>query len=398
MKKLAFLLMLLILVGEGRAQEEFVPPPARKIARVPFRLLSGGIVILKATINNHPDSLHFILDTGSGGISLDSATHHKLNLPLTPSERTIRGLGGIKKVSFANNNKLHLPGLSVDNLNFHINDYDLLTSVYGIKIDGIIGYSVLSRYVVNINYDSSWMDFHTPGIFRYPKGGFMYRPLITSLPIMQVRVKDEHSILARYYFDTGAGLCMLFSKEFTDDSMFISRKRPRVLTQGEGLGGKINMELTAVKEVKLGPYKFKNVPAYVFDDEYNVTSYPFLGGLLGNDLLRRFNVILNYPRREFYLTPNTHFREAFDYSYTGLGIYYIDEKIEVVDVLPGSPGEKAGFRPGDYILGVGNVINKDILTYKTMLQQTNSRIRVIVMRDGNVLELYIKPRNILRRR
>ena len=158
------------------------------------------------------------------------------------------------------------------------------------------------------------------------------------------------------------------------------------------------MELTAVKEVKLGPYKFKNVPAYVFDDEYNVTSYPFLGGLLGNDLLRRFNVILNYPRREFYLTPNTHFREAFDYSYTGLGIYYIEETIEVVDVLPGSPGEKAGFRPGDYIIGVGNVINKDILTYKTMLQQTNARIRVIVMRQGNVVELYIKPRNILRRR
>ena len=57
------------------------------------------------------------------------------------------------------------------------------------------------------------------------------------------------------------------------------------------------MHVTVIKEVKLGPYRFRSVPTYVFDDVYNVTSYPHLCGLVGNDILRRFNTILNYDKR-----------------------------------------------------------------------------------------------------
>ena len=97
----------------------------------------------------------------------------------------------------------------------------------------------------------------------------------------------------------GAGVCMMLSKDFVEDSAFIDKKRKFWAKEGEGLGGKIDMELTVIKELKLGPYRFRNVPIYIFDDEYNVTSYPYLGGLIGNDILRRFNVILNYAQKRY---------------------------------------------------------------------------------------------------
>jgi hypothetical protein len=67
-----------------------------------------------------------------------------------------------------------------------------------------------------------------------------------------------------------------------------------------------------------------------------------VGGLLGNDLLRRFNLIVNYPQREIHLMPNTHFPEPFDYAYTGMATYYLDGNIVVEDIVPGSPADKAG--------------------------------------------------------
>lgn len=398
MKKLALLFVTLLMAIQLRAQEEPMNPPPGFVTRIPFRLVTGGIVLLKATLNDIPDSLNFILDTGSGGISLDSAKCSQFNIPLIPSGKTIRGLGGERKVDFAMNNQLNLPGLTVDSLNFHINNYDLLTSVYGIPIDGIVGYSVLSRYSLFINYDSLYIDFYRPGEFRYPKGGFFLRPIINNLPVVHARIEDRHDILTRYYFDTGAGLCLLLTEAFVKDSNIISPRRKPVHTQGEGLGGKIEMRLTVVRNFKVGPYKFRNIPTFIFDDTYNVTSYPSLGGLIGNDLLRRFNVYLNYARREFYLIPNNHFNDRFDYSYTGLGIYFINGKVVVTDVVKGSPAEKAGFRPGDIIYGVGNSLNADILTYKSLLQDTHSRIPVIVMRDGEVHALRIKPRSILKRK
>jgi hypothetical protein len=240
------------------------------------------------------------------------------------------------------------------------------------------------------------MEVHTPGEMRYPRGGHILRPMLTSIPILSTKFKDREHFLNRFYFDTGAGLSFLLSEDFLRDSAVLGKKKkPPLVTQAEGLGGKMSMRLTTVKELRLGPYKFRNVPTFLFDDEYNVTSYPFLGGLIGNDLLRRFNVILNYRKREIHITPNRAFKEPFDYAYSGLGVYYVDGKVVVEDVVEGSPGAEAGFKQGDVILGVGNNYSNNILVYKALMQNLGDKIRFVIMRNNQPEVLYLKPISIL---
>lgn len=378
-----------------QAQEEFVQPAAKLLTSFSFRQFSGGVILIKATLNNSQDSLNFILDTGSGGISLDSQTVSHLQLPNQVSDKTIRGIAGIRKVNFSYNNTLVLPGLRVDSLDFHINDYDILTSVYGEHIDGIIGYSFFNRYIVKINYDSSKIQVFSKGSMKYPRGGFLLKPLLVNLLIQSARITDAEERMARFYFDTGAGLCLLLSKDFVEDSTLFSPKRKKVSTQVEGLGGKKQMELTTVKNFRLGPYRFKRVPAYIFDDEFNVTSYPYLGGLIGNDLLRRFNVILNYEKRDIYITPNSHFRDLFDYSYTGLNFYLVNNEIVITDVMKNSPAEKAGFMADDIIMAVNNNFSKNIQVYKTALQSPGEKVKILVYRNGQPLMLILKVKSII---
>src|ERR1700742_5270888 len=71
------------------AQEEFIPPPSRLLTSFSFNLLTGGIILVKARLGNYPDSLNFIMDTGSGGISLDSTTCVDLHLTPELSDKTI---------------------------------------------------------------------------------------------------------------------------------------------------------------------------------------------------------------------------------------------------------------------------------------------------------------------
>lgn len=391
------ILLLLTLPHLLKAQEQFVSTQARLLTRFPFKMLTGGIIIIQATLDDYKDSLNFVLDTGSGGISLDSATVSYFNLKTTPSMRTIRGIAGMRTVDFAYNHALRIPGLKIDSLDFHINDYDLLTSVYGMKIDGIVGYAFFKRFIVSINYDKFEIEVYTPGSFVYKRGGFFLRPTFTNLPMQNIAIKDSKAILARFYMDTGAGLCMLFSQEFADDSNFISKRRKLYPTQAEGLGGKKNMLLTVTKEVKVGPYRFRKVPVYIFDDEYNVTNYPVLGGLIGNDLLRRFNVIFNYPEQLCHLTPNDHFNDQFDYSYTGLGMYVIDGHIKVVDIIKDSPADKAGFKPDDIIISVGSNLSNDIQVYKSLLQNSRTKQQIVVMRNGQPVLLHLNIKSILQR-
>lgn len=389
------LLLQLLAVTSVQAQEEFIPPPARLLAKVPFRLLTGGIITLKARLSNYPDTLNFILDTGSGGISLDSTTAAYLKVKTQLSDRTIRGIAGVRRVYFTYRQTLHLPGLSVENLDFHINDYDVLTSAYGEKIDGIIGLSFLARYIVGVDYDSLKISVYTKGTIKYPRGGFLLKPVIQTIPVLQANIKDNRQLGSRFYFDTGAGMCLLLSADFVSDSNFIKPKRKWYATQAEGLGGKAPMKQGVIKQIQLGPYRFKNVPTYIFDDEYNVTQYPSLAGLVGNDLLRRFNLILNYERKDIYMTPNSHYKEQFDYSYTGLGMYVVDGEIQVVDIMPESPAEQAGFKPGDVIMAVANNFSNNIQAYKNLMQTPGERLKILVLRKEGPVVLTLKVKNIL---
>ena len=377
------------------AQEEFVPPPAKLITSFKFKMLTGGIITFFGMVSDFKDTLNFILDTGSGGISLDSLTADRMKIKTELSDRTIRGIAGIRQVKFAYNHILRLPGLVVDSLNFHINDYEVLTSSYGEKIDGIIGYSFFTRFIVKIDYDSNRVFVYSKGTMKYPRGGFLLRPLLVNIPVITTSIRDDKEVLSRYYFDTGAGMCLLLSSDFVSDSAFVNPKRRWYSTQAEGLGGKAPMRQGVLKQVRIGPYKFRNVPTYIFDDEYNVTSYPYLGGLIGNDLLRRFNLIVNYERRDLYLIPNSHFKEPFDYAYTGLGMYVIDGEIRVIDVMPNSPAQEAGFQPGDIIMAVANNFSKNIQAYKVLMQTANEKLKILVLREEGPVVLTLKVKSIL---
>ena len=386
------LLAVLLSTPGLKAQEEFVASPAKLLTEFSFRQFSGGVVVVRARFNDIKDTLSFILDTGSGGISLDSETVAQLHIPNVPSDKTIRGIAGLRNVNFAMNNTLHLPGLDVDSLNFHINDYEILSSVYGEHIDGIIGYSFLNRYIVKIDYDSLRVSVYSKGPMKYPRGGYLLKPQLVNLLIQPARIRDAGECLTRFYFDTGAGLCLLLSEDFVQDSVILNPRRKKVITQVEGLGGKKEMKLTIVKELKLGPYRFRKVPAYIFADDYNVTSYPYLAGLIGNDLLRRFNVILNYEKRDVYIMPNSHYRDLFDYSYTGLNFYVINNEIVITEVMRQSPAEEAGFQPDDVIMAVNGNFSRNIQVYKSMLQNAGDKVKLLVLRKGEpkLLTLHVK--------
>ncbi len=395
-----FFFLLLFVQGtfaQKKSAKGSEPPlaKARRIAQFPFTTFTGGVVVIRGQLDGFPDTLSFILDTGSGGISLDSQTCVRLKILPELTDKMVIGIGGIRKLFYVKNQGLQLQGMHIDSLNFHVGDYDVLSSVYGGKIDGIIGYSFFSRYIVKIDYDSNVVSVYNKGQMKYLKGGFFLRPSLVSLPVQTGYLKEEREINPRFYFDTGAGLCLLLSAEFLADSALFDKGKKVFATEAQGMGGKAKMQVTTLREFRLGPYRFRNLPTHIFEDEYNITSYPALAGLIGNDVLRRFNIIMNYEKRLFYLTPNTHYRDPFDYSYTGLGLYWEDGEIRVGDVMKGSPAEDAGFLVDDVVVGVNNNKSQNLQVYKTMMQNIGEKVKFQVMRSSGIVQLNMRIKSIM---
>jgi len=188
---------------------------------------------------------------------------------------------------------------------------------------------------------------------------------------------------------------LVLSQDFEQDSIVLRKKRKRFPIQAHGVGGKLTMDMTLVREFRLGPYRFRKVPTMVFDDEFNVTSYPYLGGLIGNQILKRFNVIFNYQQREIYLKPNTLYRDPFEYSYSGMELYYVNNATVIGSIVKDSPADLAGLEEGDVLIAINNNASQDFVQYKKALMSARKRVRLIIRRDKELIEISLKLLSVL---
>ena len=54
-------IVLFLVTSLVKAQEEFIEPPSKLLTRMSFTQLTGGVVIIRATLEDFPDTLNFIL-------------------------------------------------------------------------------------------------------------------------------------------------------------------------------------------------------------------------------------------------------------------------------------------------------------------------------------------------
>src|SRR5260221_7780758 len=67
---LTLMACLILLAGRSAGAQETFAQPARLITTFPFTLFTGGVIFIKARVNNFFHSLNFFLDTRRGGILL----------------------------------------------------------------------------------------------------------------------------------------------------------------------------------------------------------------------------------------------------------------------------------------------------------------------------------------
>src|ERR1700730_5437037 len=109
-KMLSIFLLALALFSNVYAQKNS-NPPSKLITQIPFTTFTGGVVVVKAQLVGYPDTLNFIMDTGSGGISLDSITSVRLNITPLLTDKFISGIGGIRQLRYVNDRSLIIGGL-----------------------------------------------------------------------------------------------------------------------------------------------------------------------------------------------------------------------------------------------------------------------------------------------
>ena len=123
---------------------------------------------------------------------------------------------------------------------------------------------------------------------------------------------------------------------------------------GQGLNGDITGVNGRLPQARLGPFTFRK-PLVAYPDSASVGEIALnqeRHGSIGNDILRRFTVYMDFGGGAMYLKPNKWFYSAFSYNRSGMEIekpYPHLPVFAVYSVMEGSPADLAGIKSGDVI-------------------------------------------------
>lgn len=412
MSKIFLILMLFFCwpVPPAVAQGGFYLQNGQRQVDIPFEYTNNFIIL---TVNfNGVLPLKFIFDTGAEHTILSKREmSDMLNVTY---EREFRVTGSdlktelvaylARRIRFDIPEKATAPSMDILVLQ---EDYFRFEEYAGVNVHGIMSANAFSKYIIKINYDRKVMTLYDREYFKIREDGYKVVPLeiyrnkiymSTSLNIL-----PDSIVPVKLLLDTGAGLPLLL---FTDTHPLLHPTENAISSNiGMGLGGFLEGFTGRIFRVELGDFTQKNVITYfqTLDTTYSKEKEHLnnRNGLVGNTLLSRFYVILDYQAATMWLKPSRNFEHEYVYDRSGLNIIASGPNFNhftVQSVIPKSPADEADIRKGDEIIRVGFLpasFSSLADLQHTFQKRPGKRLKVVIRRDGKVIKKKIVLRKLI---
>jgi Aspartyl protease len=260
------------------------PAAPAPVAVIPFTD-NGKLVYLPVSVGGAP-ARQFTLDSGASASVIDSGAAAALRMRASGSKLGSGAGAGRVRFALYRNVALAAGGARWT-----------APTVYGVSLrgvgtaqqeDGLLGYDLFARYVVEVDYAAHRLSLYEPSTFRYAGRGAALPIVITKrVPHLDVTIKVQGRAaqVRRLLIDSG-------SEDQVDDAVIATSTAPKQRIATSGLGRSVAAYAGPVEWIRIGPFTVRNLAG---------TS----GGvpLMGSAVLRNFHVTFDYSRRRIYLAP-----------------------------------------------------------------------------------------------
>jgi hypothetical protein len=407
-KHLLFGLIFLTLYSSSKGQQiGFDFSNGEKKVTIKFERYNNLIVI--PILVNNLITLKFILDTGvQYPILTEKGLADILNFNYT--RRIVIESPGISdsiSALVSQGVSLKLPGGIKSGMNQALlvleKDYLELKKNLGADVYGIIGYSLFSRFIVEIDHENLELTFHEPSKYRPSK--FATRipmKIVNTKPYIKTTLHSRDSLTSNLHMliDTGASHALLLDKE--KEGIFLPNKFIHTIV-GRGIGGDIHGFLGRVDCFSIGKFKFQNpISSFPVDGAYgNAILRGSRNGTIGGEILTRFNLVFDYNKGVLYVKKNAGYKRSFEHDMSGMNLIVIGQsnnQMQVDHLKFGSPAELSGLKRGDVVTEVNgyNMYNSNFNHIISLLRaKDGKKINVKVERNDEPMKFSFKLERVI---
>lgn len=362
-----------------------------------------GYFYINSSIN---DSIkgRFIFDTGANSSYLDSTfiSKHTSIIKSALDTARMRGAGATayKQVLLIKDTiKIKVGSYSHSFTNSPILK---LTDINGENIAGIIGNEFIKKQVLVIDNDRSTLKIDSivnPAEYEYMiPFDYVDRRIYFNVAI---EIREKELITARLLMDLGCSDAIILNspyfKSLTNRGILPEKVIDHTILHGGALGGNSNGGDFRSFSIKIGGYRINNPIISFSKDTLGAFSKTNYDGLLGNEVLDRFNYSIDYKDQMLYLTKNSKSRHKFNSTLTGFYALKMEEKATVMSIYYQSEAYKNGLELGDTIIAINNkqLANMTDKEFYKELKRKGKTIKLTILRNNKHIDVTFKSEYLL---
>lgn len=273
----------------------------------------------------------------------------------------------------------------------------------GRPYQGTIGNDLLSRAVVAIDYARETVRIFDPSSYKYTgNGSILPLSMRDGMPVIRARFSTPKGkqVEADFGIDTALIAGVVISQKFSDAHHTFPKKGKTAQGFDPQLTGGENVSLFRLRYFKIGKSAADDPIAELSSSKKAGTGDPTLAGVIGGRLLRRFNVVFDYPHKQIMFEANENFTNYDEEDKSGIALIASGpglKTLEVAHVVPHSPGADAGIQAGDVIEGIDGEAAADIslASAREMFRQVGYKYKLLVQHGGQTKEVTLQTQRLL---
>jgi hypothetical protein len=299
-------------ISIGAASDDY------KHATVPFTYVDNRMMI-DCMINGQGPFV-MIIDTGDPVISITPETAKRVAVGVRDAG-TVTGAGNNSvKTSSTKLEMLSIGPLSFKNVDAEVIDLtEIRTKLRFPHLDGIIGYPILKQFATFVNVDDGEISFATarPAI---PDNAT--RTTFTGvIPVIAARIEG---IATTVLVDAGDRSSLtLFTPFAKQHAFYVQYPSNRNIITGFGIGGPIYADVFTLPSLDVLGTHIAGVVTRASRQTGGAFAGTDQGGSIGTGILKRFNIVYDYPHHTIIAWPSRYFKSPDHFVPPGsIGITY----------------------------------------------------------------------------
>ena len=273
------------------------------VKEIPFRLTKYNNILVPVIINQK-DTVQLMLHTGSDYITIIDDSYKKMkSISISDTLNNVTSWAGYSDMKMSQNNVIKLGDEEFSKIPIFIDKQS------GHESDGKIGLKFFEGKYLEINFDENKLyvyDKAPTKLKKYTKLNSRYSQ--ETLYIKAFPFIDKKPIETEFMIHTGFSGALMISDDFAKEYKLLEKFE--IIGESklsDAAGNVILSKKSILPDFELAKHTFKNVPMSFFDSTIKIQHKNIMGG----DLIKRFNLILNPEKDILYAKKSKYYKDEY---------------------------------------------------------------------------------------